>query len=155
MNKKSAVKNVIFFLFLMIFLIHCTVDENSYSTEFFTRGAGITNDGHIVFVDYFFSIECFFEASVRSISLKRNYSHLMEAHINYFLREFIVEYVSQFSVSDIYFSQAELYNGFMAYASGELNDIIEGIDGLTSVRITKLEILENPETMANRLRRLE
>ena len=44
---------------------------------------------------------------------------------------------------------------FLIHCSAELNDIIEGIDDLISVSINKLGILENPKTMANRLKRLD
>ena len=144
-----------FILLINGFMINCFAEGVSYSSDYFERGAGITNDGHLIFVEYFFSIECFFESSNMSISMQRNYTYMIEAYINYFIRQYIVIYISQFSVLDINFCQNEFYNEFMEYVSDKLNEIILDIVGLNYVQITKLEILENPETMANRLRQIE
>ena len=121
-----------------------TTEKISYQSSTHERGVGETRDGYNIFVDVFLSIKSFFEPNIPE-STQWFYTWTIELKIARFLRSYIYySYLPQFAASDIHFCQTEFYNRFMYYMSDQLPEIISKFEGLNSVRITRLEIEENP-----------
>ena len=144
-----------FFLIWFLTLLACYAEGNSYKIDSHTTEMGMTSDEHIIIVDVFFSIECFFESNT-SRTIQRLYSLIIEQDILRFLLNYIaILYIPQFTVRDFYLCQTEFYKGFMNYISEQLPKRIAEREGLNNVRITRLEIVETPFSEYHRLRILE
>ena len=130
-------------------------EGNIYTIYGREHAIGVTSDGHLVFLNVYYTVKSVFEPNTPRI-LQRLETRIIENSIPEFLRSYVHSiFIPQFTISDLYFCQKEFYNGFIEYISDQLFELITEFENLNSFRITKLEIIEDSFSKNLRLQRLE